>query len=95
MDAGIGGAAALAVAEALHQLVGSHQVLVVTHLAQVAAVADCQLRVIKTTTANATVAAVEAVDGQERVHEIARMLSGHQTEAAMRHATELLAEHAR
>jgi DNA repair protein RecN (Recombination protein N) len=91
VDAGIGGAAALAVAEALHRLVGSHQVLVVTHLAQVAAVADHHFRVIKTATADTTVAVVDAVDGQDRVHEIARMLSGHHTEAAMLHATELLA----
>jgi DNA repair protein RecN (Recombination protein N) len=91
VDAGIGGAAAVAVAEALHRLVTGHQVLVVTHLAQVAAVADQHLRVIKTSTENSTVAQVEAVTGSDRVHEIARMLSGHQTAAAVRHATELLA----
>lgn len=91
VDAGIGGAAAVAVAEALHRLVTGHQVLVVTHLAQVAAVADQHLRVIKTSTENSTVAQVEAVTGSDRVYEIARMLSGHQTAAAVRHATELLA----
>ena len=94
VDAGIGGAAAVAVAEALHRLVTGHQVLVVTHLAQVAAVADQHLRVIKTSTEASTVAEVEEVTGQERVLEIARMLSGQQTAAAIRHATELLAVHA-
>lgn len=91
VDAGIGGAAAVAVAEALHRLVAAHQVLVVTHLAQVAAVADQHLRVIKTSTETSTVAQVEAVTGTDRINEIARMLSGHQTSAAIRHATELLA----
>lgn len=91
VDAGIGGAAAVAVAEALHRLVTAHQVLVVTHLAQVAAVADQHLRVIKTSTETSTVAQVEAVTGTDRINEIARMLSGHQTSAAIRHATELLA----
>jgi DNA repair protein RecN (Recombination protein N) len=94
VDAGIGGAAALAVAEALHRLVSKHQVLVVTHLAQVAAIADHHFRVIKTTTDSTTVAVVDSVNGHDRVHEIARMLSGQQTEAAMRHATELLADRA-
>jgi DNA repair protein RecN (Recombination protein N) len=93
VDAGIGGAAALAVAEALHRLVGDHQVLVVTHLAQVAAVADHHFRVVKTATKHSTVAVVDSVYGDERIHEIARMLSGHQTEAALIHATELLAGH--
>ena len=91
VDAGIGGAAAVAVAEALHRLVAGHQVLVVTHLAQVAAVADQHLRVIKTSTEDSTIAQVQEVAGVERVHEIARMLSGQQTAAAIRHATELLA----
>jgi DNA repair protein RecN (Recombination protein N) len=91
VDAGIGGAAAVAVAEALHRLVAGHQVLVVTHLAQVAAVADQHLRVVKTSTEDSTVALVEEVIGAQRVQEIARMLSGQQTAAAIRHATELLA----
>jgi DNA repair protein RecN (Recombination protein N) len=91
VDAGIGGAAAVAVAEALHRLVAGHQVLVVTHLAQVAAVADQHLRVVKTSTEDSTVALVEEVIGAQRVEEIARMLSGQQTAAAIRHATELLA----
>ena len=90
VDAGIGGAAAVSVADALGRLGTQHQVLVVTHLAQVAAVADQHLRVTKSSTDNSTVAEVEPVKGQDRVTEIARMLSGHHTAAAVRHAKELL-----
>jgi DNA repair protein RecN (Recombination protein N) len=90
VDAGIGGAAAVAVADALRRLGALHQVLVVTHLAQVAAVAEQHLRVMKTSTDDSTVAVVEPVKGQVRVEEIARMLSGHHTAAAVRHAKELL-----
>jgi DNA repair protein RecN (Recombination protein N) len=90
VDAGIGGAAAVAVADALRRLGTQHQVLVVTHLAQVAAIADQHLRVMKNSTDESTVAVVEPVKGQARVEEIARMLSGHHTAAAVRHAKELL-----
>jgi DNA repair protein RecN (Recombination protein N) len=94
VDAGIGGAAAVAVGRALADLGRHHQVLVVTHLPQVAAVADTHVVVTKqvergkggpTTTATATL-----VDGERRVDEIARMLSGRATEPARRHALELL-----
>jgi DNA repair protein RecN (Recombination protein N) len=94
VDAGIGGAAAVAVGRALADLRTHHQVLVVTHLPQVAAVADAHVVVTKqverglegpSTTATATL-----VDGDRRVDEIARMLSGRATEPARRHALELL-----
>ena len=90
VDAGIGGAAAQAVADALGALGARHQVLVVTHLAQVAAAADSQVVVDKTVCDGTTRAVVEVVAGDERVAEIARMLSGSEGDSARDHARELL-----
>jgi DNA repair protein RecN (Recombination protein N) len=91
VDAGIGGEAAVAVGRALAALGRHHQVLVVTHLPQVAAFADAQLVVRKREVGERTVAAVEAVDGQGRVIELSRMLSGQpESTTARRHAKELL-----
>ncbi len=90
VDAGIGGAAAQAVADALAALGAHHQVFVVTHLAQVAAAADRQIAVDKRVHAGATLATARAVDGDERIEEIARMLSGSTGAPARAHARELL-----
>jgi DNA repair protein RecN (Recombination protein N) len=91
VDAGIGGKAATAVGDALAVVGVSHQVLVVTHLAQVAAVANAQIAVSKTVRRGETVAHAESVDGERRVSEVARMLSGDAGgTAAHRHARELL-----
>jgi DNA repair protein RecN (Recombination protein N) len=90
VDAGIGGAAAVAVGASLAELGARHQVLVVTHLPQVAALADRQVVVSKSVAAGATTATASAVDGDGRVDEIARMLSGEVTPAALEHARELL-----
>jgi DNA repair protein RecN (Recombination protein N) len=90
VDAGIGGAAAQAIGDALAQLGQSHQVLVVTHLAQVAAAADAQISVAKTVADGRTSAAAAAISGEDRVAEIARMLSGSATVSALEHARELL-----
>jgi DNA repair protein RecN (Recombination protein N) len=90
VDAGIGGAAAVAVGAALAELGAETQVLVVTHLAQVAAPADTQLLVAKDVSRHVTVTSVAPVDGEHRVAEIARMLAGDDTEAAREHARELL-----
>jgi DNA repair protein RecN (Recombination protein N) len=93
VDAGIGGAAALAVGRALAQVATRHQVLVVTHLAQVAAYAGHQVTVRKETTGTRTLAVTESLDDESRVVELARMLSGQpDSETARRHARELLAE---
>jgi DNA repair protein RecN (Recombination protein N) len=92
VDAGIGGEAALAVGGALAALGRHHQVLVVTHLAQVAAFADHHLTVTKVMAGERTVARVAALDGNDRVIELSRMLSGQpSSETARRHAEELLA----
>ncbi len=90
VDAGIGGAAAVAVGEALAALGADHQVLVVTHLPQVAALARTQVVVSKEVRADQTFATVAALDGERRVDELARMLSGSTGEVALEHARELL-----
>jgi DNA repair protein RecN (Recombination protein N) len=93
VDAGIGGAAAVAVGRSLARLADQpHQVLVVTHLPQVAAYADAQVRVTKQSDEATTVAQASALDHAERVIELSRMLSGQpDSDAARVHAAELLA----
>ena len=91
VDAGIGGTAATAVGVALAEVARQHQVLVVTHLAQVAAQATTQVAVTKHVAGRVTTATAAVVDGDERVDEVARMLSGSTAgDAARRHALELL-----
>ena len=92
VDAGIGGTAAVAVAKSLADLGLRHQVLVVTHLAQVAAAAQTQINVTKAVRAKQTFATANVLSGDDRVEEIARMLSGGVAqESATEHARELLA----
>ncbi|MGQ0520201.1 MAG: DNA repair protein RecN [Actinomycetota bacterium] len=103
VDAGIGGEAALAVGRRLAALAAratgpgaGRQVLVVTHLPQVAAFADHQLAVRKHEQDGRAVAGAGPVDGEARIEELSRMLSGHPDSAAARgHAEELLAVAAR
>ena len=99
VDAGIGGTAATAVGAALAKVGTTHQVLVVTHLAQVAAQATTQVTVTKRIVDGGTDVEAAAVSGEQRVEEVARMLSGDLSErggsaaaAARRHAAELLAK---
>ena len=91
VDAGVGGEAAQAVGTALAEVAERHQVLVVTHLAQVAACAGHQLGVRKDVVEGRTVAQAAALEHDDRVVELARMLSGRPGSAtARRHALELL-----
>lgn len=94
IDAGVGGRAAVEIGRRLAALACHHQVIVVTHLAQVAAWAQTQLVVVKQVgqaSNEATTTAVETVSGPERVRELARMLSGQSdSQTALRHAEELL-----
>jgi len=94
VDAGVGGKAAVEVGRRLARLATGAQVLVVTHLAQVAAFADTHLVVTKTTSAGidtVTDSDVRPVTGADRVRELARMLSGQEESVAARtHAAELL-----
>lgn len=88
VDAGVGGAVAVALADEIARLAQSHQVMVVTHLAQVAVRADTHYVVRREGNETALV----RVEGDERELEIARMLSGSATEASLAHARELLAD---
>ena len=93
VDAGIGGAAALAVAQALAELGHQHQVFAVTHLAQVAAAATTHVVVSKDVVGRATFGRAARVVGEDRVIEVARMLSGGVAdESARKHATDLITE---
>ena len=91
VDAGIGGAAAVAVGRSLSSLGTDHQVLVVTHLAQVASWADAHVVVDKVVAGSVTTTTIEVVTEDERVTELARMLSGTpESSTARQHARELL-----
>lgn len=91
VDAGIGGAAATAVGRKLAELGERHQVLVVTHLAQVAAMATTHVAVSKQVQGESTVATARSLDHDARMHEVARLLSGDTGAAALQHAADLLA----
>jgi len=91
VDAGVGGRAAVEVGRRLARLARDHQVLVVTHLPQVAAFADRHLQVVKTDDGLVTRSGVVALDGEGRVAELSRMLAGLDSGLARGHAEELLA----
>lgn len=90
VDSGVGGKAAIEIGRRLAMLARHVQVLVVTHLPQVAAFADQHILVLKND--DASLSKVKVLSEEERVVELARMLSGHdQSESAREHARELLA----
>ncbi|MEV6010883.1 DNA repair protein RecN [Streptomyces sp. NPDC051976] len=92
VDAGVGGKAAVEVGRRLARLARTAQVIVVTHLPQVAAFADRQLLVEKTNDGSVTRSGVTVLDGEERVKELSRMLAGlEDSELGRAHAEELLA----
>ena len=91
VDAGVGGAAATEVGKRLAMLAKNAQVIVVTHLPQVAAFASRHLRVLKSQTASFTATDVVKLEGEAVVEELARMLSGlSESETGKSHAKELL-----
>ena len=91
VDAGIGGQAAVSVGNALADLGQGRQVMVVTHLAQVAACADRQVQIVKTDEKNGTVTSAVMLERGQRVTELARMLAGNpDSKTARKHAAELL-----
>ncbi len=91
VDAGVGGAAASEVGKRLAMLARNAQVIVVTHLPQVAAFASRHLRVLKSSTAEFTATDVVRLEGEQVVEELARMLSGlSESESGRSHAKELL-----
>ena len=92
VDAGVGGAAAIEVGRRLARLAEHSQVIVVTHLAQVAAFATNHLRVRKDTSGAFTTSSIERLSGESREREMARLLSGlADSESGLAHARELLA----
>ncbi|GGV48471.1 DNA repair protein RecN [Streptomyces longisporoflavus] len=92
VDAGVGGKAAVEIGRRLARLAKSAQVVVVTHLPQVAAFADRQLLVEKTNDGSVTRSGVLVLEGEDRVRELSRMLAGQEdSETARAHAEELLA----
>lgn len=91
VDAGIGGEAALAVGQALASLTEHHQVLVVTHLPQVAAFAHHHVAVRKSDDGVSVASDLVAVNGTDRVAELARMLAGQPSwDSGRQHASDLL-----
>ena len=81
-------------AQVLARLARTHQVIVVTHLAQVAVMGECHYLVSKVGD-DAPETLIEEIEGDERVAEVARMLSGDQTQASLEHAREMLEEASR
>ncbi len=93
VDAGVGGKAAVEIGRRLSTLAESAQVVVVTHLAQVAAFADRHLVVVKSDDGRVTQSDVTTVEGEDRVRELARMLAGQEdSDTARAHAAELLVQ---
>ncbi|MER6914734.1 DNA repair protein RecN [Streptomyces sp. NPDC000594] len=92
VDAGVGGRAAVEIGRRLAKLARTAQVVVVTHLPQVAAFADRQLLVEKTNDGSVTRSGVTVLEGEDRVRELSRMLAGQEdSQTARAHAEELLA----
>jgi DNA repair protein RecN (Recombination protein N) len=91
VDAGIGGATAHLVARQLADVARHHQVVVVTHLAAIAAAADRHLVAAKSTRDGRSVTEVRVVDGEERVREVSRLLGGDpERDVSRHHAEEML-----
>jgi DNA repair protein RecN (Recombination protein N) len=91
VDAGVGGASAIEVGRRLARLSRTAQVIVVTHLAQVAAFSTNHLRVVKDSDGAVTASSVRQLQGEERVEEMARLLSGlTDSESGLQHARELI-----
>jgi DNA repair protein RecN (Recombination protein N) len=78
------------VGEALGEVAGRHQVLVITHLAPIAARADRHLQIAKQARGGVATSDVEVLHGEDRVNELARMLGDAEAETARRHAMALL-----
>ncbi len=92
IDAGVGGGVAVQVAKKLRDLAQSHQVLCVTHLAQIAAAAKAHYHVAKLAQNGRTATTLARIDKDQRVGELARLLDGSVSDLSMRHARALLKE---
>jgi DNA repair protein RecN (Recombination protein N) len=92
IDAGVGGGVAVKVAEKIRQLAQSHQILCITHIAQIAAVAQAHFHVSKSTEKKRTETRLTEVSEDARVQEVARLLDGAVSKLSEEHARELLAK---
>ena len=92
VDAGIGGKVATCVAKELKELSKSKQVITITHLSQIASEADRHYKVYKCEENGRTVSHIKLLDREERVREIARILSGDESEISLEHARKMLGE---
>lgn len=94
VDAGVGGTTAIALAKVLSELAKSHQVIVVSHLAQIAVAAEVHYQVAKHESGEDGIPETTLIElrPEERVLEVARMLSGDISEASLEHAREMLAK---
>ena len=92
VDAGVGGQVATEIGRRLAKLARHSQVIVVTHLAQVAAFAERHYVVTKSSDGLVTTSDVELVSGDQRLHEIARLMAGSESDKALAHARELVAD---
>lgn len=92
VDAGIGGKTAEMVGRKLKRLSQKHQVLCATHLAQIAAKGDLHIKVEKKEKNNRIFVETKTLDDNERLREIARMLSGKITETSLKHAREIIGD---
>ena len=90
IDTGIGGVTAKIVAECIAKVSRGRQVLCVTHLAQIAGMADVHLQITKSELNGRTVTKIKRIDGEERVKEIARMASGKESLASIKNAREII-----
>lgn len=90
IDAGVGGAVARKVAEKIQDLSRTHQVICITHIAQIAAVANAHFRVSKETRQKRTATQVSEVSATTRAEEVARLLDGSVSEVSLEHARALL-----
>lgn len=91
IDTGLGGVTAKTVAEAIAKVARGRQVLCVTHLAQIAGMADVHLQISKSELNGRTITQVKRLDDEERVKEIARMASGEESIVAINNAREMIA----
>lgn len=91
VDAGVGGKAAVEIGRRLAKLAVDNQVIVVTHLPQVAAFGDAHVYVAKATSADSVTSSVRTLSEDERAEELSRMLAGLESETGRAHAEELMA----
>lgn len=90
VDAGIGGKTAHNIAKKLKETSKNHQVLLITHLPQIASVADMHARILKVGSERGVAVKVTKLSGKERQEEVARMLGGRITDASLKHAKEII-----